>query len=312
MTQPAPLTPTDSPPLRIVLGSDNRGSFDAGTPVLAGEVVENLFADARPAGRMGALSLYQAGDWLVGAATVSLDTGLETAAHQLYGDILRATRGLQLARIWNYVPAINEPGAGGLENYRIFCRARSLAFEEHHGPGFKSLLPAASAVGTRSASLTAAFAASPVRPRHVENPLQVSAYDYPEDYGPRAPSFARATIVPGNGLDTVFISGTAAIRGHATIAPQHLRPQLECTLENLREISTVCGLGADLARGRAATRHFKVYLRHAADQAEVAAKLQATLLQGSDLVSYVQADICRTGLLVEIEATLLGVTNPSI
>jgi enamine deaminase RidA (YjgF/YER057c/UK114 family) len=308
MNQPAALTPTDSPALHIMLGSDNRGLlFDAGTPVLAGEAVEKLFADARPAGRMGALSLYQAGDWLVGAATVTLAAGLETAAHQLYGDILRATRGLQLARIWNYVPAINEPGTDGLENYRIFCRARSLAFEEHHGAGFKSLLPAASAVGTKSASLTAVFAASPIRPRHVENPLQVSAYDYPEDYGPRAPSFARATVVPGNGLDTVFISGTAAIRGHATIAPQHLRPQLECTLENLAEISSACGLGVDLARGRAASRHFKVYLRHATDQAEVAAGLQEKLLSKADRVSYLHSDICRTELLVEIEATLLGV-----
>jgi chorismate lyase/3-hydroxybenzoate synthase len=307
MNQPAPLTSTDSPPLRIMLGPDNRGLFDAGTPVLAGEAIENLFAGARSAGQMGVLSLYRAGDWLLGAATVSLGAGLETAAHQLYSDILRATHGLQLARIWNYVPAINEPGADGLENYRIFCRARSLAFEEHHGPGFKSLLPAASAVGTKSARLTAVLAASPVRPRHVENPLQVSAYDYPEDYGPRAPSFARATIVPGQELDTVFISGTAAIRGHATIAPQHLSPQLECTLENLREISTSCGLGRDLARGRASTRHFKVYLRHAADQAEVAAGLQEKLLTKTDRVSYLQADICRAELLVEIEATLLGV-----
>ncbi len=307
MNPPASLTPTDYPPLRIMLGPDDRGLFDAGTPVLAGETVEKLFAGARPAGRAGALSLYQAGDWLFGAATASLGEGLETAAHQLYGNLLHATRGLHLARIWNYVPAINEPGPGGLENYRIFCRARSLAFEQDYGRGFKSLLPAASAVGAKSAALTVAFAASPARPRHVENPLQVSAYDYPEDYGPRAPSFARATVVPGTERNTVFISGTAAIRGHATIAPQHLRPQLDCTLENLREISAACGLGADLTRRSAATRHFKIYLRHAADQPQVAARLQETLLTDNDRVSYLLADICRTELLIEIEATLLGV-----
>lgn len=307
MNHPASLTPTDLPALRIKLGSDNRGLFDAGIPVLAGETAEKLFADARPAGRQGALSLYQAGDWLLGAATVAVDAGLETAAHQLYENLLHATRGLHLARIWNYVPAINEPGPGGLENYRIFCRARSLAFEQRHGPGFKSLLPAASAVGTKSATLTIAFAASPVRPRHVENPLQISAYDYPEDYGPRAPSFARATVVSANGHGTVFISGTAAIRGHATISPQHLQPQLACTLENLREISNSCGLGADLARRGGATRHFKVYLRHAADQPEVAAALQEKLLKETDHVSYLLSDICRAELLVEIEATLLGI-----
>lgn len=309
MNPSASLSPVDYPPLRIKLGSDESGLIDAGSPVLAGETIEDLFAEARPAGRLGTLALHQAGEWLLGAATVPLSAGLEATAHRLYSDLLQATRGLHLARIWNYVPAINEPGPGGLENYRIFCRARSQAFEQHHGAGFEPLLPAASAVGTKSADLTVAFAASPVRPRHVENPLQVSAYDYPEDYGPRAPSFARATVVPGPAHDTVFISGTAAIRGHATIAPQHLPSQLACTLENLREISTACGHGADLARGRAATRHFKVYLRHAADQPEIAACLQEALLTPSDRVSYLLADICRAELLVEIEATLIGVKS---
>ncbi|HEY8993499.1 MAG TPA: hypothetical protein VIM71_02340, partial [Lacunisphaera sp.] len=130
-------TPTDYPPLRIMLGSEDGGLVDAGAPVLAGETVENLFADARSAGRAGALSLYRAGEWLFGAATVPLVEGLENASRHLYGNILHATHGLHLARIWNYVPAINEPGPGGLENYRIFCRARSLAFEHHHGSGFK-------------------------------------------------------------------------------------------------------------------------------------------------------------------------------
>lgn len=307
MTQSVSRNPTEYSPLRIMLGSDNHGSFDSGVPVLAGETVEKLFAEARPSGRTGALILYQAGDWLFGAATVPLTTGLEDVAHQLYGNILHATQGQHLVRIWNYVPAINEAGPGGLENYRIFCRARSLAFEQHHGTGFKPLLPAASAVGAKSAGLTVAFAASPVRPRHVENPLQVSAYDYPEDYGPRAPSFARATVVPGTEGAAVFISGTAAIRGHATIAPQNLGHQLECTLENLREISIACGLGADLALRSAATRHLKVYLRHAADLPEIAAVLQKKLLAATDRVSYLHADICRSELLVEIEATLLGV-----
>ncbi len=295
------------PPLRIAFGADESGMFDAGLPVLAGETVEDLFGAARPAGQVGNLALFQAGDWLLGAATVPLAVaGLEENSHQLYENIFHATQGRHLARIWNYVPAINEPGPAGLENYRIFCRGRSLAFEQHHGRGFNALLPSASAVGSKSAALTVVFAASSVPPRHVENPLQVPAYEYPGDYGPRAPSFARATLVPGADT-TVFISGTAAIRGHATVAPHDLPRQLTCTLENLREISAACGLGPDLDQGGHSTRHFKVYLRHAADQPLVAARLEAQLLRRTDRVSYVQADICRGELLVEIEATLFGV-----
>ena len=301
-------SPTAFPPLRITFGADNTAGFDPGLPVLAGETVEALFNSARPAGRAGALTLFQAGDWLIGAATLPLAPGLEEAAQQLYNNIFQATQGRHLARVWNYVPAINAPGLDQLENYRIFCRGRSLAFEQHYGRSFNALLPSASAVGSKADALTVVFAASSIPPCHVENPLQVPAYDYPGDYGPRAPSFARATLVPGADT-TVFISGTAAIRGHATVAPHDLPQQLTCTLENLREISAACGLGPDLDQGGRSTRHFKVYLRHAADQPLVAARLEAQLLQRTDRVSYLQADICRAELLVEIEATLFEVNS---
>ena len=296
----------DSSLLQIALGTGEAAVFAAGLPVLAGPAVEDLFGPSRPAGRVGAISLFEAQGWLLGAATAPLEHGLEAAALKLYGDIFQATHDLHLARIWNYVPAINEPGPAGLENYRIFCRGRSLAFEQRYGSGFKAMLPSASAVGTKSGALTVAFAASPVAPRHVENPLQVPAYDYPGEYGPRAPSFARATVVPGQDLATIFVSGTAAIRGHATVAPDNVRQQLDCALENLRVISNACGLGPTLGQGRSATRHFKVYLRHAADLPLVAAVLQELLLTGLDQVSYLHADICRHSLLVEIEASLFG------
>ncbi|HEY4245276.1 MAG TPA: hypothetical protein VGM64_00395 [Lacunisphaera sp.] len=294
--------------LRIAFGPDQSGVFEAGLPVLAGETVENLFHAAHPAGKIGSLMLFQTGDWLLGAASVPLTDGLEAASHRLYLDIFRAARGRQLARIWNYVPAINATGAGGLENYRLFCRGRSLAFEEHHGADFKALLPSASAVGCGSETITVSFAASARIPRHIENPLQVPAYDYPADYGPRAPSFARASVVAGaDSTATVFISGTAAIRGHATVAPNELAGQLDCTMENLREISTACGLGPYLDRRGTSQRHFKVYVRNVADQPAVAKRLEREFLKPGDHVSYLQADICRESLLVEIEATLLGV-----
>jgi len=298
---------TELPPLRILLGAD--AGIDVGVPVLAGEAVENLFGPARPAGRVGDLTLYQAGDWVLGAASVPLVAGLEDAARRIYESIFQATRDLHLARIWNYVPAINEPGPGGVENYRHFCQGRSLAFEQHYGTGFNARLPSASAVGCKPGTLTVAFAASRFVPRHVENPLQVAAYDYPRAYGPRAPSFARATVVPGPERATVFISGTAAIRGHATVAGLDTGGQLDCTLENLREIGRACGLGTGLDAGGGSERHFKVYVRHAADQPLVAARLEQRLLMGTDRVSYLQAGICRASLFVEIEASLFGVST---
>lgn len=302
------LVSAESRLLRIVLGQSAAGQFEPGLPLLAGMATEEIFGPTRPIARVGSVARFQGEDWLLGAASVPLTGGLGEATHRLYRNIFEAATGWHLARIWNYVPAINDAGPTGLENYRTFCQGRSLAFEEHHGRQFTTLLPSASAVGTSSSQLTVVFAACPAAPRHVENPLQVPAYNYPGEYGPRAPSFARATVLPGQeGTTTAFVSGTAAIRGHASVAPQNLPAQLECTVENLREISRACGLGPALARRDAATRHFKVYLRRPADQPEVAARLQDAFLRDSDHVSYLHADICRRELLVEIEATLLGV-----
>jgi chorismate lyase/3-hydroxybenzoate synthase len=297
--------PAESTRLRIEPGRDPATWFDPGLPVLAGDATERLFPAAQPAGRHGPFALFQHGDWLIGAASAPCAGALGDHTRSLYRVLLAAAGPRHLTRIWNYVPAINALDASGEENYHTFCRGRSLAFEEWFGPGFTSRVPAASAVGTRSDRLTIVFAATTTPPRHVENPLQLPAYDYPAAYGPRAPSFARATLVPGCRHPVTFISGTAAIRGHATVAPACTARQLDCLIENLREIGRACGLGSGLSAGPDGSRHFKVYLRHAADLAATAASLGAALLQPGDIVTYLEADICRAALNVEIEATLL-------
>lgn len=295
------------PGLDIALQGRRGAHLEPGVAVLGGDRTEALFGAARAIGQRGPMALFRAEGWLLGAASVAVTPGLEEVTHALYTSLLAATAGWHLARIWNYVPALNAANAAGQENYQQFCRGRARAFEAYHGTGFTARLPAASAVGSEAARLTVVFAACPAPPRHVENPLQVPAYAYPPEYGPRAPSFARATVVAGPANHTIFISGTAAIRGHATIAPDSLPAQLACTLENLRGIAAACGLGADLARDGAATRHFKIYLRRAGDRAEVAERLEAGLLQDRDRVTYLRADLCRAPLLVEIEASLFGV-----
>jgi len=275
-----------------------------GIPVLAGATVESLFDATSPLERVGLFTLFETGGWRLGVATVAAEPGLEEETCRIYRDLFVAVGTWHLARVWNYVPAINHVGKVGLENYRVFCRGRSLAFEHRYGSSFKALLPAASAVGSKSSRLTVAFAASRSRPRHVENPLQVPAYDYPSDYGPRPPSFARATLVQTGAAMNLFVSGTAAIRGHVTMAPGDTLRQLEYTLENLRTISSACGLKDTLVLPGAEKRVFKVYLRHPGDVAAVATRLEQELLLPGDIVSYLHADICRESLNVEIEASL--------
>jgi len=298
---------SSAPGFTIAFEANPSRRLDVGLPVLAGDGIEELFGAARPVGRSGSLTLYTVDGWLLGVGTAPRMRGLEEATAELYRDVFAAADGRQLARIWHYIPGINDTGSDGLERYQVFCRGRSLAFEQRYGRQFKALLPAASAVGTMSDALTIVFAASPTALRHVENPRQIPAYDYPREHGPRAPAFARATVALGPGRARIFISGTAAIRGHATVAPYDIAGQLECTMENLRTISSACSLGDDLDRAGDSTRSFKVYLRRAADQPLAAAALVQHFLRATDRVSYLQADICRAPLLVEIEVTLFDV-----
>jgi hypothetical protein len=148
--------------------------------------------------------------------------------------------------------------------------------------------------------------AAPRAPRHLENPEQLPAYRYPKEHGPFSPSFARATLATWAGRPLAFVSGTAAIKGHATVAPGSLAGQLDCTLDNLRLISRTAGWGEDLGASAGVERHFKVYLRHAADLPAAERRLSAALFRPGDRVVWLEADICRAELNVEIEATLLS------
>ena len=138
----------DAPSLSIALGAH---SFDPGLPLLDGCSVEDLFGPAEATGVIGSVALFRAGQWLLGASSVPVTPAtLEEQSFGLYRDLFKSCAGHHLARIWNYVPEINALGADGLENYRAFCRGRSMAFEREHGAGFTRYLPAASAVGCAS------------------------------------------------------------------------------------------------------------------------------------------------------------------
>lgn len=310
----ATFAPPTTPACRVTFGHATaeivRGAevpaLRVALPVLAGAATESVLEGAHPLPARDGFTLFEGHGHLAGFAVANSSLDLETASLELYRRLFAVTRGLHLHRIWNYIPQINAHTAD-LENYRHFCRGRSLAFEHHFGRDFEQRLPAASGVGAMRGPLALAFLAGDQAPTHFENPRQVPAFHYPREYGPRAPSFSRATLVrTARDERQLFISGTAAIRGHASIAVGDLTGQLDCTVENLRTIGETAGIGQDLAAATDAARHFKVYIRRAADLARVQSHLDRSLLRAGDTVSYLHADLCRADLLVEIE----GVVEP--
>lgn len=288
---------------RFGFGESAKHGLGVPVPVLAGEHGESFFADATEVGAETEFTLYTQGTWLFGVWVGDRLPDLGAQTRELYKKLLGLIqrRRLQVARIWNFVPEINEDAEEGLENYRVFCRGRAQAYESA-GCG---VLPAASAVGGVAGRLAVYFAACPSAPRRYENPEQVPAYEYPPEYGPRSPSFSRAMQVDTAEGRVTFVSGTASIKGHASVMPGCLQGQINCTLDNLRLISAACGLGENLAAGRARERHFKVYLRHAEELAVVRARLESGLLRDGDQVCWLRSDICRRELRLELEATVV-------
>jgi chorismate lyase / 3-hydroxybenzoate synthase len=287
-------------------GGESNGTLFTGLPLLGGDSREYIEKSLEPMEPHSGMALWRGNAHLVGMAHSKPGASLEEATLQIYKGLLASSQGYNLYRIWNLVPQINGDAPSGLENYRAFCRGRSVAFESALGQGFASNLPAASALGTVATHLTVAFLAGTDPARHFENPAQVPAYEYPAEHGPKPPSFARATAVDSHGKLDVFISGTSAVVGHETFAPNDTARQLDCTFENLRLISKASGLGPNIGAGHGVGRHFKVYLRNAADMATVAPRMERAILRPGDRVTYLGADICRAALNVEIEVSVRG------
>lgn len=204
-----------------------------------------------------------------------------------------------LLRMWNYFPGINADQSG-LERYRRFCVGRHQAFSANNDE-FSSILPAASAVGTQDGPFQVLFLAGKQPGRPFENPRQISAYEYPSVYGPKSPSFARATLYSTSKGCRLFVAGTASIVGHAT---QHHGDPAKQTLETLSNIDAVlnrvCHDSQDAWGTKFSEGLLKVFVRHENDFPAVREVLE-THKHGKRPILYVLGEMCRKELLVEIE-----------
>jgi enamine deaminase RidA (YjgF/YER057c/UK114 family) len=255
------------------------------------------------AGRRGALGYRHDADLLFGTIAVdasdaaALEANTAAAYRQVFA-LLDELGFAHLWRAWNFIPHINVESAG-LERYRRFNIARQEAFAAA-GRAALAAVPAASAVGCAGGGLAIYFVAGRAAPRSIENPRQLSAYDYPVEYGPRSPLFARACLAPAADGELLFISGTASIVGHRTLHAGDVGAQAR---ESLANIDAVLAAANTQSRRQFARRDltFKVYVRHGADLPAIRRELDAWLPGAAAI--YLQADICRAELLVEIEAS---------
>jgi chorismate lyase / 3-hydroxybenzoate synthase len=225
------------------------------------------------------------------------------AALELAGDL--GCR--HLVRMWNFVANINETNADGLEVYRDFCRGRAEAFDRSP---FAVELPAATGVGARSGGIGfCLLAARAVDRVNIENARQLPAYRYPSRYGPRSPSFPRATALRTRegGAGRVFVSGTASIRGHETVHGDDVRRQCAETFANLAALLAPHNLarhGIEQGYDLADMTGLKAYVRRGAD-VDLVRHLCAERFSPNAEIAFLNVDLCRSDLLVEVEGVVL-------
>ncbi|HST28667.1 MAG TPA: pteridine-dependent deoxygenase [Rudaea sp.] len=252
-------------------------------------------------GRDGDVAWASDGDYTFAALEVDEAThgGIANAARHAYATLAQWSRcgaTAHFLRIWNYLDAIND-GEGNAERYRLFCAGRAAGM----GDAFVDY-PAATAIGVRDGHRVLQIYALAARlpGRAVENPRQVNAWRYPREYGPVAPGFARAMRAPSLSPQ-LYISGTAAIVGHASHHAEDLAAQLDETLANLDSLLDAAGSTTSLG----ATSPLKVYVRQPASIASVRQLLAARFDDAVPML-LLHGDICRRELLLEIEGVHSG------
>ncbi|MCA1779838.1 MAG: pteridine-dependent deoxygenase [Xanthomonadaceae bacterium] len=233
------------------------------------------------------------------------DPGTDAAqsAERMYRNLIERLRDSEFGyplRLWNYFPAINR-GRGDQERYRRFCIGRGRALE---AAGLEDArMCAATAIGGHRAIMQLVALVGKKPGISIENPRQVSAWNYPRSYGPRQPAFARATgIRLVDDRVGLLISGTASVVGHDSAHVGDVLAQTDEAASNLDALLA----HAAAALGHPGLARFntnslaRVYLRHAADWPRIEQRLRKRWpeLRFCGL----QGDICRSELLIEIEA----------
>lgn len=277
----------------------NHGSFNSELmPLDGGSSLQESWFNAShgvTTGQSGDVVWRATEDYLFAAVSgpCHVDADVADLTDSLYSQLVAVVLQSQtqnILRCWNYLPDIHagmEQGDTDNERYKQFCTGRLRALTR---AGLtQQTYPSASAVGHHGQRLTVHLLAGRQAGNHLGNDQQVEAYQYPRQYGVSSPSFARATLLGS----LLFISGTASIIGHASCHPGDLDRQLATTLDNINHLLEKAN------KCLSDVRYLRVYLRHS-DSYQVACDFVNTHFLNATAV-FLQADICRADLLVEIE-----------
>lgn len=225
-----------------------------------------------------------------------------------------------IVRQWNYLERITEFD-GKLQRYQTFNDVRSVFYGQMEWAyGY----PAATGIGTRYGGVQVELQAFLPKqgakvPVALDNHLQIAAHAYSQQVllgeqgsglqKKTTPKFERAKLMFTPSAKVIYISGTAAIRGESSLIDADIQGQTLTTLENIEHlISVESQRNAGIReQGEAEIENFRIYVKHIEDMENCKAIVSQRYPDVP--VVYVEADICRDELLVEIEGIALSINN---
>lgn len=218
-----------------------------------------------------------------------------------------------IVRQWNYIGAITA-FEGSVQNYQAFNDSRSLFYQQ--ADWSKHGYPAATGIGMGCGGVIVELIASRINPKSgaihaIDNPLQIAAHLYSQDVllgkederlsNRSTPKFERAKTIWSDAGYTCFVSGTAAIRGEESLENTNIHKQTRLTIENINHLISASNQEHYGVRIKEETEisSVRIYVKNPDDYEAV--RQETELNWGTLPALYVEADVCREELLVEIE-----------
>jgi enamine deaminase RidA (YjgF/YER057c/UK114 family) len=259
--------------------------------------------------------------WALGLGSVLFPSDTRSAAVKAFTDMkaILDAEGMSfnhIVRQWNYIGNILEIN-NELQNYQVFNEVRSEFYKQYrtiHG------FPSATGIGMKLGGVLIDFCAvmtnEAVLVKPIDNPSQVNAYEYGQqvlkgttEQGKSVkhpPQFERALLLSGKSNSTLFISGTASIIGQDTIGIDDVEEQTRVTFENISKLTDqnrIGQLSGNPERIEERLILLRVYIRFQKDFGKVK-RICQEYFPGAPSI-FVESDICRDNLLVEIEAEFM-------
>lgn len=217
-----------------------------------------------------------------------------------------------IIRQWNYVPDIlkqTQIDGKSFQNYQILNEIREKYYSMN---SFINGYPSATGIGTGFGNFCIDFIAlysyEAIKVKRLSNPNQDDAHAYNQKHlvgnaisgtYKKPPLFERAKLLNSKNSNLLFISGTASIIGQETVGKGDIVQQTLTTISNIDKLIKM----PDNEFRIAEITYLRAYVKSLAD-IEAVRSICDKKYQSLE-IAYLQAEVCREDLLVELECEVV-------